>query len=151
MFELAKNDSPKSTFSEAMSTYTNQLWPELLQRQLNRYAKLMGTTPDKLPRLQIGDFVLCWKPKMVDGKLSTLWEGPFRITKHYSNVSYHLVNPETGLKIRRHIRHIRPIGKLLNKKLLQKYPEAIKMGDESKIMEEGGGSESYDFKDFPFN
>ena len=90
---------------------------------------------------------------MVDGKLSTLWEGPFRITKHYSKVSYHLVNPETGLKIRRHIRHIRPIGKLLNEKLNKSYPVKNETDNKVENLLEGRDKdeEAYTFNDFPFN
>ena len=110
----------------------------------------MGTTPDKLPELKVGDFCLVWKPKMDDGKLSSLWEGPFRITKHYSKVSYHLVNPETGLKLRRHLRHLKPLGKLLNQKLVKKYSEFSEPEVQSKTSEEGEEEKTYDFNDFPF-
>ena len=149
MFELAKNDSPKSDFKEAMNSYTNQLWPELLQLQLNRYHYMKKN--NKVDELKAGDYVLTWKPKMTDGKLSTLWEGPFRIVKNYSPVSYHLVNPETGLKIRRHIRHLRPIGKIINDKLNEKYQS--ESGDKLENLEEGGdeGEETYTFNDLPFN
>ena len=149
MFELAKNDSPKSDFKEAMNSYTNQLWPELLQLQLNRYHHMKKN--NKVDELKAGDYVLTWKPKMTDGKLSTLWEGPFRIVKNYSPVSYHLVNPETGLKIRRHIRHLRPIGKIINNKLNEKYQN--ESGNKLENLEEGGdeGEETYTFNDLPFN
>ena len=154
-FELATAESPKSDFSTAMNEYTRKLWPELLQLQLSRYAKLMNTESDKLPKLNVDDYVLCWKPKMVDGKLSTLWEGPYKIIKNYSNVSYHLVNPETGLKIRRHIRHLRPIGKIMNEKLTKTYSDFKNNNDPDhlEISKEGGDTEySNQFlNELPFN
>ena len=147
-YELAKEESPKSDFSEAMSQYFTKLWPELLQLQLNRYTKFMDTHENSLPKLSKGDYVLIWKPKVLDGKLSTLWDGPYRILRNYSKTSFHLINPETGLKLRRHIRHIRPIGKIMTEKLKNDYVADDENEHNSTNSEEVG--DFHDFSDFPF-
>ena len=147
-FEKVNQESPKSDFSEAINKYMTHLWPELLNLQLKRYSKLNDTTVDKLPQIEVGDFVLIWKPKLLEGKLSTLWDGPYKVIKNYSKVSYHLINPETGLKVRRHLRHLRPIGELLNTKLKSQYNDESVLQPDSKIME--GGGEEYNFHEFPF-
>ena len=149
-FQKLDDESPKSNHSEALNKYMTHLWPELLNLQLQRYSKLNNTTPNQLPKIEIGDFVLVWKPKLLEGKLSTLWEGPYKVIKHYSNVSYHLINPETGLKLRRHLRHLRPIGEMLNNKLKTQYnDDESDIQSDSKIME--GGVETHTFDEFPFN
>ena len=112
-WELSKPENlPKLPFTEAMSRYTSELWPALLANQMKRLKSVVS--PTQKIKFNIGDFVLAYKPRLNDGKLSTLWQGPFKILKNYSNSSFILVDPETKTRYKRSVRHLRPIGHKIN-------------------------------------
>ena len=146
-YEMTKDQNiPKEPFPIAMQKYTEELWPALLQHQMSRYNDLVndnGTTPIKR-----GDYVLVWKPQLTQGKLSKMWAGPYLVTKNYSATSFHLLDPETGVKYRRSVRHLRKIGPLIAARLREKYPEP--RDTDSRISTQNENPTfTYDFSMFP--
>ena len=74
-----------------MSKYTSELWPALLSNQMQRVKSIGG--PSQKLEFNVGDYVLAYKPKLTDGKLSTLWQRPFKVLKNYSTSSYIMIDP----------------------------------------------------------
>jgi len=111
----------KLPFTDAFTRFTTELWPELRDFQQARYNRLIKRS-DHDYKIKIGDYCLVWKPKLTMGKLSTMWAGPYQVLRNYSPNSYLLVDPETGVKYRRSVRHIRPLGAKLNTLFSEKFP-----------------------------
>ena len=147
-WELSKpRNLPKIPFTEAMSNYTSELWPALLANQMNRLKSIVS--PNEKLKINIGDFVLAYKPKLNDGKLSTLWQGPYQVLKQYSHSSYVLIDPVTKTRYKRSVRHLRPIGTKINDALRSKFSD-IDI-DEIDLQEEFAARDaSYDWSMFPF-
>ena len=146
-YELSKDQSiPSEPFAQAMQKYTSELWPALLEYQLNRYNKFMSDEGTRQP-IKKGDYVLVWKPQLTQGKLSQMWCGPYRVQRHLSPTSFWLIDPETGAKYRRSIRHMRKIGPLISERIRTKYPEIQVDQKENEVPD---SSMRYDFSAFPF-
>ena len=147
-WELSKpDDLPKEPFTEAMSKYTSELWPALLANQMERLKSVVS--PNQKLEIKVGDYVLAYKPKLTDGKLSTLWQGPFKVLKNYSPSSYVLVDPVTKTRYRRSVRHLRPIGAKINDALQNKYKN-LELNESDQSDEFTLRDAGYDWSIFPF-
>ena len=112
----------KLPFVKGLTKFTNELWPELQKFQFDRYEKFANKDNTECP-IKKGSFVLYWKPVVKDGKLSRVWAGPVKVLKSFSKNSFHLIDPETGLKFKRSIRHLRRLGGKLQQNLENKFPD----------------------------
>ena len=147
-YELSKDSNlPKEPFAESMQKFTSELWPALLQHQMSRYQNLMDKN-DRSDPIKKGDYVLVWKPVLTQGKLSTLWAGPYKVLRNYSATSFHLIDPETGARYRRSVRHMRKIGPLITERLNTKYPELNE--NNAQENEVPNSDLRYNFDQFPF-
>ena len=101
------------------------LLPALEKYQIDSQSKcLKNAQPDG--KINVGNYVLIWFPKIDDGKLSRQWLGPLRVKKHYSASSYILKCPTPGTTYKRGRRCIRPLGEVINAELTQKFDESEK-------------------------
>ena len=114
---------------------------------MSRYDHIMNDNKNSNP-IKKGDYVLVWKPVLTQGKLSTLWAGPFKVVRNYSATSFHLLDPETGAKYRRSVRHMRKIGPIITERLNAKFPELSE--SQAQENESPNTSMRYNFDSFPF-
>ena len=91
--------------------------------------------PNQKLEINVGDYVLAYKPKLTDEKLSTLWQGPFKVLKNYSTSSYILIDPEAKTRYRRSVHHLRPIGPKINDAIQNRYKDHNI--DESNLVMQG--------------
>ena len=85
----------KVPYIEALSKYIEEIHPSILQYQVDRHNRLLKKDKGDDSRLKIGQNVLIWKPKIIDGKLSRLWEGPYKVKTKRDRHSYVISDPKT--------------------------------------------------------
>ena len=139
------NLDPKVPYTFAISNYLNDLLPALQKFHLDRQNRYIENYKSN-HTFKKGDFVLMYKPNIVDGKLSRLWYGPVRIMKNLSPSSYILKDPITKCVFKRGCRHIRPLGLQLNIQLNEKFAEENSSEDEN-----ASTTTAHQFEGLPFN
>ena len=79
---------------------------------MDRHNRLLKKDKGDDSRLKIGQSVLIWKPKIIDGKLSRLWEEPYKVKAKRDRHSYVISDPKTRKLYNRHRRHLRPLPRI---------------------------------------
>ena len=107
---IKNNEFEKNDFLKALSTFIEELHPQLMLHHYERYEKLNLRLPQgNSPSLTINQKVYVYKPSIDNGKLTVQYHGPYTVMRQLFNDSYLLECPLTKRKYRRNIKHIRPI------------------------------------------
>ena len=148
---------PKTTdiepYTKNVSNYLNEVLPALEKFHLDRQNRCLNPILENNP-IKLGDYALIWMPKIVDGKLSKLWHGPFKVIKHYSRTSYLLKDPLTKTTYKRSLRHLRPLGRHLSTHLQEKFKDLESENLENTIENRDNSDKNEDaysdFENLPF-
>ena len=94
------------SWTKHASRYFSELYPSILRFQRERYSKTIDRDKGVNINLEIGSFVLFYKPTLFNAKHVSCWSGPCKVTKQLSKNTYE-ISDQFGRTYVRHLRNLR--------------------------------------------